>query len=169
MSNLSDTEFVLQVAREVVSEIAPEELQSFALTAEAYELNPESLRARKASEDVELGMGVGEVITTWAPTIVLLLHQAVLQGGKDAMADGAKAVFTGTFERIRRLMQGKDKKQTTSLPVRGQELSHEDMKALYTFFHETALEDGVKDPDAQKIAERLVGKWVIWTVNKGGQ
>ncbi|GCE14848.1 hypothetical protein [Tengunoibacter tsumagoiensis] len=169
MAELSDTEFILQVARDVVEEIAPEELVSFSLVAEAYIQNPQGLLTRQTSEEVDLGLGAGELITVWAPTILLLLQQAILQGGKDAVTDGTKALFSGAFARIGRLWHPKNKKQAVALPARGHELSREELQILLNFFHTTALEYGVKDPKARQIAEAVVGKWATRSVKEAGQ
>src|SRR5258708_25070988 len=135
MAELSDTEFILQMARAVVEEIAPEELASFPLMAEVYVQSPESLLTRITSGEVELGMGAGELIATWTPTILLLLQQAVLQGGKDAATEGAKALFTRMFGRVRGLWQANGRKQAETLPARGAGLSREELPTLRTFFY----------------------------------
>ena len=166
MVELSDTEFILQVARAVVVEIAPEELASFPLMAEAFVHNPKSLLTSKAPRDVELGMGAGELIATLTPTILLLLQQAVLQGAKDEATEGTKALLTGAFRHVRGLWHTKDKKQVATLPARGQDLSREDLQTLYTFFYETALQYGVEDARAKQIAVSVVGKWVIRQVSE---
>jgi hypothetical protein len=159
MAELSDMEFILQMARVVVAEVAPEELPSFPLMAEAYAQSSESMLTSKVSGKVGLGMGAGELIATWTPTILLLLQQAVLQSGKDAVAAGTKTLFTGMFRRARGPWQAKGKKQAITLPERGQDLSREDLQTLRTFFYETALEYGVEDARAQQIAVSIVGKW----------
>lgn len=163
---LSDTDFILQVARAVIEEIAPDELASFPLMAEAYVQNPESLLTNKAPGEVELGMGAGELINTLTPTILLLLQQAVLQGAKDEATEGTKALFRGVFRHVRRLRQAKGRQQTATLPAPGQELSREDLQALLTFFYETAREYGVKDARARQIAACVVGKWVTRSVSE---
>jgi hypothetical protein len=166
MAELTDTEFIVQMARAVVEEVAPEELASFPLIAEAYEMNPESLRTSKADGEVEMGMSPGELLTTWTPTILLLLQQAVLQGGKAAATDEAKRLFTGIFGRVSGLWHAKSKKLAMPLPAHGQDLNREELQTLRTYFYETAVEFGVKDPKARQIAECVVGKWATRTVNK---
>jgi hypothetical protein len=69
MSELSETEFVLQMARAVVVEVEPEELALFPLMAEAYVQSPKSLLTHKAAGEAEPGMGEGERVATWTPTI----------------------------------------------------------------------------------------------------
>lgn len=160
MPELSETEFILQMARVVVEELEPEELALFPLMAEAYVQSPQSLLTRKAA---------GEPIATWTPTILLLLQQAVLQGEKEAAPAGAKTLFTRVFGRVRRLWQAKSGKRAATLPARGQELSREGLQTLRAFFYETALEYGVKDAQARQIAECVVGKWAIRPVSEGGQ
>lgn len=169
MTDLSDTEFIVQTARAVVAEIAPGELVSFPLMVEAYMQNPESLLARKASGKVGLGFGAGDVIVTWTPMVLLLLQQAVLQGGKDAVEEGTKDLLTGMFGRVRGLQRAKSKKPITPLPARGQDLSREELQVLRTFFIETALQQGVKETKARQIAECVIGKWVTRPERKGEQ
>lgn len=169
MSELSETEFVLQMARAVVEEVEPEELVLFPLMAEAYVQSPKSLLTRKAASEAEPGMGAGERITTWTPTILLLLHQAVLQGAKEAAPAEARTRLMKVFERVRGLWRAKSRKQAATLPAWGQELSREELQALRTFFYETALDYGVRDARARQIAECIVGKWATRPVSEGGQ
>ncbi|HEV2582268.1 MAG TPA: hypothetical protein VGT44_15545 [Ktedonobacteraceae bacterium] len=162
----SDTEFILQVARAVVEEVAPEELVLFPLMAEAFVHSPESLLISKGPGGVELGMGAGELIVTWTPTILLLLQQAVLQGARDAVTEGTKELVTGVFGRVRGLWQAKGRKQAATLPARGQDLSREELQLLRTFLYEAALQHGVKDARAQQIADCAVVKWVTRPVSE---
>ena len=159
MSELSETEFVLQMARAVVEEVEPEELVLFPLMAEAYVQSPKSLLTRKVADEIEPVMGAGEQVTTWTPTILLLLHQAVLQGGKEATTAEARTWLTKAFGHVRELWRAKSRKQVATLPAWGQELSREELQALRTFFYETALDYGVRDARARQIAECVVGKW----------
>lgn len=169
MSELSETGYILQMARAVVEELEPEELGLFPLMAEAYAQNPESLLTRRAVGEVEPGMGAGERIAPWTPTILLLLQRAALQGGKEITTAEAKTWWTRVLERVRGPWWAKGKKQMATLPAWGQELSLENRRTLHTFFYETALEYGVKDTKARQIAECVVGKWAARPVGEGGQ
>jgi hypothetical protein len=169
MSELSETGYILQMARAVVEELEPEELGLFPLMAEAYVQSPESLLTRRAAGEVEPGMGAGERIAPWTPTILLLLHQAALQGGKGITTAETKTRWTRVLGRVRGLWRAKSKKQVATLPAWGQELSRENMQTLHTFFYEMALEYGVKDAKARQIAECVVGKWATRPVTEGGQ
>ena len=77
MDDLSQEQLVEVLAKDLVAQIAPQELPLFRATSQAYFQNSDKLFKGQESKDEMLGFGVGESVTLLTPFILSILVEIV--------------------------------------------------------------------------------------------
>jgi len=91
MDDSASATFVGDIARDVLSEIAPQEIPIFAATSRAYFANPEAALQHLRSKDNVLGFGTDVAGLLFTPAVLLVLSetfQYLLRVATSATADG---------------------------------------------------------------------------------
>lgn len=91
MDDSASAMFVGDIARDVLSEIAPQEIPIFAATSRAYFANPEAALQQLHSKDNVLGFGADAAGFLFTPAVLLVLSetfQYLLRVAAKATADG---------------------------------------------------------------------------------
>jgi hypothetical protein len=102
MTSVQD-QLIDEIARDVVSQIAPDELPIFQVVSKAYFKNPEkAIKNFKASDDL-LGFGLGSEIVALTPVILVassevikFLWELFKDVGKDLIAEKIEGMLNGT-------------------------------------------------------------------------
>jgi hypothetical protein len=105
MSHVANNALVSDVARDVLAEIAPDELPIFQAASKAYFADPKAVAKQAKSKDSMLGMGPDSV-TLLTPAVLhvvtevcIFLAPVATEVAKSALAEGATEVFKGIFRR----------------------------------------------------------------------
>lgn len=69
MDNQTTNQLVSDISRDVLSEVAPQELPVFRAASQAYFKNPNAAPTQKSDDDM-LGFGVGEAVTLLTPYLL---------------------------------------------------------------------------------------------------
>ena len=77
MANQDQNYIIADVAREVITQIAPEELPLFRSTSTAYFQNPEHVVKEEQNQDELLGFGGGEVVVLLTPYVLQIMTEVV--------------------------------------------------------------------------------------------
>ena len=77
MAELTQHQLIAELSREIVMNVAPEELPIFRAQSEAYFKNPKKLLARKVGKDDMLGFGAGEAVAFLTPFILAVMSDVV--------------------------------------------------------------------------------------------
>jgi hypothetical protein len=77
MANQDQNQIIADVAREVITQMAPEELPLFRSTSTAYFQNPERVVKEEQNQDELLGFGGGEVVVLLTPYVLQIMTEVV--------------------------------------------------------------------------------------------
>ncbi|MGK4578980.1 hypothetical protein [Kitasatospora sp. HPMI-4] len=139
-----------EVVRDVVAEVAPEELPLVAALAALDEAAALRRLARPSTRQDPLGFGLGEVAALVTPVVWLAVNEAARQLGGEAAsgaAKGAKAV-------ARRLLH---RREETVIPA----LTREQLVQVRQLVLETAAQRGLGEQRASAIADAVVARLAL--------
>src|SRR5687768_14874350 len=91
MTDLTYNELVSEIARDVVTQLAPQELPIFRAVSEAYFADPGNALKRLKSEDRALGFGLDSAAALLTPVVLAVLSevfQSLVPIAKKAVEDG---------------------------------------------------------------------------------
>lgn len=94
MFDREDQQLLSDIARELIADIAPQELPLFRATSAAYFADPERVEKERGGNDAMLGFGVDAAIASWTP-IVLTVTSAVVGFLREEIKDSAKGETSG--------------------------------------------------------------------------
>jgi hypothetical protein len=77
MTNGEDKQLVANVARDVVSQMAPQELPLFRATSEAYFKDPHKTLQTQSGKDEMLGFGTGEAVSFLTPIALAVMGEVI--------------------------------------------------------------------------------------------
>jgi hypothetical protein len=103
---VSDPALVSDIAREIIEDVAPDELPMFGMASRAYLSNPERINASGGAADEMLGFGGGEiemltpVIFSVTSAVVSFLVAAVVSAAKSETESVVKAQVRQMFKRF---------------------------------------------------------------------
>jgi hypothetical protein len=104
MTSAENNQLIADVARDVVAQVAPQELPFFRATSVAYFKNPEKALKQQTRKDEMLGFGGGEVVTLLTPIVLTVMTEVVtfamaivkeslVQSCADLLNEQAKKMF----------------------------------------------------------------------------
>ena len=157
MTDSIQSQLVADLARDVVAEIAPQELPMFRAQSRAYFEDPEGALRGQAAKDEMLGFGAGTVATFLTPAVLALattvvsfvaaaVKESVQEGAKDLLSD----VVKGMFKKFR-------PEQKEELPS----LTPEQLRTVRELVFKRALELRLSERTAHTLANSLVGSLVV--------
>jgi len=103
MTDLTQNELVGEIARDVVTQIAPQELPIFRAVSEAYFANPGDALKSLKSEDRVLGFGLEPTAALLTPVVLRVLtevFQFLLPIAKKAVEDGLGSEISVIIKRM---------------------------------------------------------------------
>jgi hypothetical protein len=151
---------VRELARLVVSQLAPEELPVFAVVADACLTDPDRMVSGREDVRERLGFGVGEVATLTTPFAVLAATEAVKYLTAAAL-DVGRGAAGRVFLRKSKGAQRKAAEETQRL-----ELREDQVRELRRIVLEKALQLGLPEAKAELLADAIVGS--IAAAGNGG-
>jgi hypothetical protein len=77
MTDTTYNQLVTEVTRDLITQMAPQEVPLVRATSEAYFRNPEKVLATHAGKDEMLGFGTGEVVTLLTPVVLAVTADVV--------------------------------------------------------------------------------------------
>lgn len=93
MTDIENKELIHELARDVITQIAPQELPLFRAHSEAYFKDPQNALQSQSAKDELLGFGVGEAVVLLTPIALATLNEVVMFVGgevkKSAQGEGA--------------------------------------------------------------------------------
>ncbi|MEK2479502.1 MULTISPECIES: hypothetical protein [Streptomyces] len=142
---------VREVVREVVAEVAPEELAVVAGLARLDDATVVRRLERGGGRREPLGFGLGEIATMAAPVVWLVLDQTARQLG-DAAANGA---VTGARSLLRRVFRRRGPEVTVPALTPGQ------LAEVHRRVREMAAQRGFDEEPAEAIADAVVARLAL--------
>lgn len=146
MAKSTDDVQVEELARRVVSQVAPAELPMFAVLAKATLADPDRMTEERADVRERLGFGIGEATVLITPFAILAAREVVQYVTKGAL-DAGKAAAT-------RLLRRRTK---SSGGAASRDLPADQLEELRGIVLEKALQYGLTQPQAELLADAFAG------------
>jgi hypothetical protein len=147
-------ETIKEISRDLVMEIAPEELAMFDELADEYFQHPQPGKQVKTNDD-PLGFGINETLVAVTPAatgMVSTVLAYLLTSFNDALKDTAKESFK---TKMKAVFSAKKKGKS---PIA---FTIEQLKQINKKAFEQARTFGLSDDQAQHLADALVGRLVL--------
>jgi hypothetical protein len=162
-------QFIQDVSRNVVGEVAAEELELFPELAADYFANPQSARSQPPKDDA-LGFGL-ETVAVLTPVVLAMtkavigfVSAQVLQTAKDESASLLKEKIKAVFASLRKgagLPTEKETPATSAPPVTAPTLNRGQLEQIKKLAVAEAVSFGVKPEDAEKMSLSLIGSLAL--------
>lgn len=146
MAESTDDVQIKEVARRVVSQVAPGELPVFTVLAEATLADPDRMMQDRADVRERLGFGIGEAAALITPFAILAAREVVQYATRGAL-DAGTAAATRFLRR---------RKDPSGDPV-SLDLPADQLAELRGIVLEKALQYGLPQPQAELLADAFAG------------
>jgi len=114
MPDSIDNQLVAEVARELVLQLASQELPLFRANSEAYFKNPDKALAEQKGKDDMLGFGSGEVVVLLTPialSVVTEVVKFIVEEVKKSAKDESSALISHTVKKVFKKFRPEEKKK----------------------------------------------------------
>lgn len=162
MDNSNQNQLTANIARDIVSQMAPQEIPLFRANSELYFKDPQkALKSQEGSDDM-LGFGTGEAVAYLTPIILTVSFEVV----KFVTEEVKKSLKTESTNAINEAVQRMFKK-FRPIPVTGQAedpaptmLTVEQLREVHQRAFEKACQLRLSEAKARQLADSLVGELV---------
>jgi hypothetical protein len=171
MTELTKNQLIADLARDVVAEIAPQELPMFRAQSGAYFRDPEGALKRQAGKDEMLGFGTGTAATFMTPAVlavttvvvnfvVAAVTESIQEEAKDFLGEAVQSIF----KKLRSYEKKEGKKDEGKQDVSKEEplsLTPEHLKKIRELVVTQALQLGLSGKTAVALADSFTGRLVV--------
>jgi hypothetical protein len=161
MNDAAQTQVAAEVARDLVSQVAPEELPLFRATSEAYLKDPQRVLKEYTGKDEMLGFGTGEVLSLVTPVAVAVSVEVIrfVTGELKASFQTESSVFLAAlvkslFKKYRAALEREA--QPTAVP-----LTSEQLREIHAIALTKARQLKLSEDRAKTLADALIGDLVV--------
>jgi hypothetical protein len=148
--SVQDSDLTVDLAREVLGEVAPQELPLFDVTSELYRRDPGGVDAQAGSDDM-LGFGA-EVIAAMAPIVLSVAGEVVNTLLKQVRAAAESESESAVRAMVRRLLRSRGGEEPAVA------LTRQQLREVRDVAIDRARALKVPDADAQLLADAMVGR-----------
>ena len=162
---------IIDLSRQVILEIAPQEIPLFQATSEAYFKNPKKMLKGDTDKEEMLGFGVGQVATILTPIVLhisMTMVQYVVEISKEPLEEvfhdkikDEMPGFLGSLTRFLKKLLGLSETlpvvAVTEIPA----LTQEQLTQVQKLAFEKACQFDLSEDQAALLAESLVGRLAI--------
>jgi len=157
MENSMIEQLVGDLSRDLVTQVAPQELPLFRANSEVFFRNPDELAANRTSKDDMLGFGDGGIVVLITPVVLMVTQQVVMfvmeQAKKSAQEQGSTLIDESVKKMFKKFRPEDGKKPS---PLTAEQLAQVRKVAL-----KKAQELKLSDERAKLLADALVGSLAI--------
>jgi hypothetical protein len=161
LNDATQHQLVADVARDLVSQVAPEEMPLFRATSEAYFKDPQQVLKEHMGKDDMLGFGTGEVMSLVTPVavavsveVIRFVTEEVTTSFKAESAVVIAALVKSLFKKYRPILEREAK--PTSSP-----LTPEQLREVHAIALTKARQLKLSEAKAKTLADALVGDLVV--------
>ncbi len=144
-----------ELAQQVLTEVAPEELALFEDTAQQYHADPEAVLDPKHRDEA---LGFGLELAMLSPVVIMVALSVVQWLAKTVIEAAIKESSPSVMSYLRRLFRSKDAARTDAKPLG---LTADQTKQVRALAYEKALAAGVSSDQAKLIADATAGALVM--------
>lgn len=161
MNDPTQNQLAADVARDLVSQVAPEEMPLFRATSEAYFKDPQRVLKEHTSKDDMLGFGTGEVLSLVTPVAVAVSMEVVRfvteEVRKSFQAESSAviaALVKSLFRKYRPILE-REARPTAS------PLTSEQLREIHAIAFMKARQLRLPEARAKTLADALIGELVV--------
>ena len=161
MNDAVQNQVAADLARDLVNQVAPEEMPLFRATSEAYFKDPQRVLKEHTGKDEMLGFGTGEVIFLVTPVAVAVSVEVVRfvteEVGKSFKAESSAfvaALVKSVFKKYRPILE-REARPTAS------PLTPEQLREIHVIALTKARQLKLSEARAKILADALVGDLVV--------
>lgn len=162
MTDKTENQLIAELARDLISQTAPQELPLFRANSEAFFTNPEKLLAGQKGKDEMLGFGAGEAIAMMTPAILAVTGEVVkflAEEFKKTAKDESTAFVSETVKKMFKKFRPEEKKENSPAPLTPEQLNQVRELALKKARHLK-----LSDARCKLLADALVGSLAVAAV-----
>ena len=157
MENLMIKQLVGDLSRDLVTQVAPQELPLFRANSEIFFRNPDELAVNRKAKDDMLGFGDGGIIVLITPVVLMVTQQVVqfvIEQVKKSAQEQGSALIDESVKKMFKKFRPVDGKKPN--PLTADQLAQVRKVAL-----KKAQELKLSDERARLLADALVGSLAI--------
>lgn len=159
MENTPINSLVSEISRNLISEVAPQELPLFRATSEAYFKNPDKVLTAKSGNDDILGFGTGEAMILLTPValaittkVINFLIEEVKRSAKEESANLVSETVKAFFKKFRQ-----EKEEGNKIPP----LSSEQLTRVQEIAIKEARRLKLSEKNVKLLANAIVGSLAV--------
>jgi hypothetical protein len=157
VNDTTQNQLATDVARDLVGQLAPEEMPLFRATSEAYLKDPQKVLKEHTGEDEMLGFGTGEVVSLLTPValavaveVINFVTSEITHSFKAESAVVIAVLVKSVFKKYRATLE-KEARPTSS------PLSSEQLREVHAIAFTKARQLNLSEAKAKTLADALVG------------
>jgi hypothetical protein len=157
MDNSAVNQLVKDVSRDLVTEIAPQELPLFRASSEVFFQNPDELLSGRKSKDDMLGFGTGDAVVLMTPVIMAVSQQVILfvvEQVKKSAQEESSTLIDETVKKMFKKFRSKEQMKPAALTA--EQLAQVRKAAL-----KKARELKLSEERAKLLADAVVGTLAV--------
>lgn len=162
MTDKTENQLIAELARDLISKTAPQELPLFRANSEAFFTNPEKLLAGQKGKDEMLGFGVGEAVAMMTPAVLAVTGEVVkflVEEFKKTAKDESTAFISEAVKKMFKKFRPEEKKENSPAPLTPEQLNQVRELAL-----KKARQLKLSDARCKLLADALVGSLAVAAV-----
>lgn len=161
MNNAVHDQVIADVARELIAEVAPQELPIFRANAEAFFRDPDkSLHKLPPGKDDMLGMGIGEAVAFLTPVTLALVTEAtqfLLGEVKKSVTSESESLISDRVKKLFKKFRSEEKDEKKN-PLA---LTSEQLAEVRRLAYEKARQMQLPETQAALLADAMVGSLAV--------
>lgn len=162
MAHVASNELVIEISRDLITQLAPEELPLFRATSQAFQQDAKCVLASQDGREEMLGFGLGDAVALLTPAVLAVVSGVVTF----LLAEVAKATNAASAsliqETVRRLFKStRSPAQTSTTPL--STLTTEQLAQVRSIALKQARQMKLSETRAKVLADAIVGKLAITT------
>lgn len=159
MTDLENKELINELARDMVMQIAPQELPLFRANSEAYFKDPEKTLKSQSAKDEMLGFGAGDAVILLTPIILATLND-VVKFVSEEVKKSVEGESAGWFHQMIKAMFNKYRPLEVDNKKKPAALTAEQLVHVHKIAFSKARQLKLSEDRAKILADAVVGSLV---------
>jgi len=159
MTGAENNQLIADVARDIISQTAPQELPLFRMTSAEYFKNPDKALRNQASKDKILGFGTAEMVSFLTPIVLTVVTEIVTfltLEIKQAIADTSASLLTDQVKKLfKKFHPEAEKEKSDPSP-----LTREQIARVHKLARERFLQLKLSETQANRLADAIAASLI---------
>lgn len=159
MMNSSRNQLIADVARDIVVQIAPQELPLYRATSTAYFKDSNKFLKRRAVKDEMLGFGIQKTVCLLTPTVLFVMSEVVTfvtVAVKESLVESGAELISDSVKKMFKMFRSEGKNEVSNpSPLTLQQIAQ-----VRKLAYEKFLKLKLSDAQATSLADAVVAKLV---------